>query len=164
MTYLIVLGLYFAALFVIGWISRRSLGVPSLALAAGALLASIWTDNLTPLVARTGLIVTQPPLTSIVSISLTLLPAIFVMFRAHKTPSQLHSILGSLAFAALGVVLTYGAFSNAVVLDEQSKQYIVEFVKYQNIIITVGVVLALLSVLLYRKPHEHHEEKRHRKD
>ncbi len=158
MTYLIVLGLYFGALFLFAWLSRRSLGVPTLALAAGALLASIWTDSLTPLVAETGIIIVQPPLTSIVSVALTLLPAVLVMARAPKTHSNLHSIFGAVLFAILGVVLTYGAFSNAVVLDEASKSTVLEIVKYQNIAITACVGLAVLEILFYKKPHARGEK------
>lgn len=161
MTYVIVLALYLGILFLVAWMSRRNMGVPSLALAAGALMASIWTDSLTPIVAQTGIVIVQPPLTSIVSIALTLLPAILVMLRAPKVSSHHHSIFGSLVFAVLGVVLTYGAFSNAVVLDEQSRQYIVEFVKYQNIIITICVCLAVLDVVFHRKARPH-ENKKHK--
>lgn len=158
MTYLIVLGLYFGALFLFAWLSRRSLGVPTLALAAGALLASIWTDSLTPIVAQSGLVIVQPPLTSIVSVVLTVLPAMLVMLRAPKHSKHWHSVVGSIVFALLGVVLTYGAFSSAVVLDEASKNYVLEMVKYQNIVITVCVALALLEVLFYKKPHTGHEK------
>ena len=158
MTYLIVLGLYFGALFLFAWLSRRSLGVPTLALAAGALLASIWTDSLTPLVAESGFIIVQPPLTSIVSVALTLLPALLVMARAPKTHSNLHSIVGAVLFALLGTVLTYGAFSNAVVLDEASKSTVLEIVKYQNIAITACVGLAVLEILFYKKPHARGEK------
>lgn len=155
MTYLIVLVIYFAILVIVAWLSRRSLGVPTLTLAAGALLASIWTDSLTPIVAQSGLVIVQPPLTSIVSVALTLLPALLVMLRAPKHSKHWHSIVGSIVFALLGVVLTYGAFSNAVVLDEASKNYVLQFVNYQNIIITACVGLAVLEVLFYKKPQEH---------
>lgn len=155
MTYVIILAIYIGLLFLVAWASRRNMGVPTLTLAAGALLASLWTDSLTPIVAQSGIILVQPPLTSIVSILLTLLPAFLVMMRSHKVSSRHHGVFGSLVFAVLGAVLTYGAFSNAVVLDAQSKLYVVEFVKYQNIIITVCVCLALLDVLFYKKPRSH---------
>jgi len=155
MTYLIVLAIYLVGLFLLAWMSHRSMGVPTLTLAAGALMASLWTDSLTPIVAESGVVIVQPPLTSIVSIVLTLLPALIVMFRAHKVSSHYRSIVGSLVFAVLGVMLTYGAFSNAVVLDEASKQYVLQIVNYQNMIITVCVVFALLEVLFYRKPIVH---------
>lgn len=153
-----MLGLYFIALALLAWAGRRSMGVPTLTLAAGALLASIWTDSLTPIVAETGIIIVRPPLTSIVSIVLTLLPALLVMMRMPKVSSHHHGIFGSLVFAVLGVMLTYGAFSNAVVLDEASKQYVLEFVKYQNIIITACVSLAMFEVLFHKKPKVHGEK------
>lgn len=135
------------------------MGVPTLTLAAGALLADLWTDSLTPIVAQSGIVIVQPPLTSIVASSLTLLPALLVMLRTPKVPSKHHSVFGSMLFALLGVILTYGAFSNAVALDEQSKSYIIDFVKYQHIMITICVAAAILDVLFYKKP-VHHEEKR----
>lgn len=153
MTYLIVLAVYLAALFLLAWFSRRSMGVPTIALAAGALMAGLWTNSLTPFVAGAGIEIMRPPLTSLVSVTLTLLPALLVMFRSHKVSSHYRSIVGSLVFGALGVMLTYGAFSNAVVLDAASKQYVLEIVKYQNIVITVCVVLAVVEVLFYKKPH-----------
>jgi hypothetical protein len=151
MTFLIVLGFYFAALFLVGFLSRRSLGVPALALTAGAVLAKLWTDSLTPLVASTGVIIVRPPLSSLVAIALTLLPAFIVMMRAAKTNGHHHSIFGGIIFAVLAVMLTYGAFANAVVLDESSKQYVTQLLSYDKIIITSAIILALGEVLFHKK-------------
>ena len=161
MTYLIVLGVYLAALFLIAWLSRRSLGVPTLTLAAGALMADLWTNSLTPIVAQSGIVIVQPPLTRVVAVTLTLLPALLVMVRQHKVSSHYRSIIGSVVFAVLGVLLTYGAFSNAVVLDAASKHYALAILQYQHIAITVCVGLAIHEVLLYKKPHSGHEAKKH---
>ncbi len=152
MTFMIMLGLYAAILFVVAFVSRRSLGVPTLALAAGAVLAKLWTDSLTPLVAETGIIIIRPPLTSIVAIALTLIPALLVMLRSAKVRAHHHAIVGSIVFALLAVMLTYGAFANAVVLDEASKHYVVQLLAYDKIIITAAIVIALLDVLFYKKP------------
>ena len=158
MTYIVILAIYTVALFVIALLSRRSLGVPTLTLAAGALMANLWTNSLTPLVAQAGVTTTRPPLASIVAVALTLLPAILIMFRSHKTTSKHHSFFGSLMFAVLGVMLTYGAFSDAVAVDAASKQYVTIIMQYQNIAITACVCLAILSVLFYKKPALHHEK------
>lgn len=157
MTYIIVLAIYTAVLFVIALVSRRSLGVPTLTLAAGAMMANLWTNSLTPLVAQTG-VTTRTPLSSIVAITLTLLPAILIMFRSHKTTSKHHSFFGSFMFAVLGVMLTYGAFSDAVAVDAASKLYVTMIMQYQNIAITACVCLAMLSVLFYKKPALHREK------
>ena len=153
MTYLIVLVIYLAVLFVVAWMSRSSLGVPTLALAAGALLADIWTDSLTPVVAQAGIVVTKPPLTSIIAIALTILPALVVMIRSHRVSSQRRSIIGSVVFAVLAAMLTYNAFSNAVVLDDTSRQYAAQIAQYRTIIITACIGLALLETITHRKSH-----------
>lgn len=158
MTYLIVLGFYIAILWVLAWLSRRSMGMATIALAAGALLASIWTDSLTPIVASTGVVVIRPPLTSIVSVVITLLPAILILFRAPRIRSHSHSVISAFFFALLAAMLTYGAFSNAVILDEASKQYVREIVQYQNIVITIGVCVGIIEVLLFHKPRRYHDE------
>lgn len=155
MTYLIILGIYLGILFIIGFISRRSMGFPSLALAAGAVMAQLWTDSLTPIVADAGVIMVQPPLASVVSIALTLLPALVIMIRAPKVSSHHHAWFGSLVFAILGVVLTYGAFSNAVVLDDASKDVVRQLVSYQPMITTVAIILAMFDILLYKRPALH---------
>lgn len=153
MTFLIVLALYLGALFLVGFLSRRSMGVPALALTAGAVLAKLWTDSLTPLVASSGVIIIRPPLESLVAIALTLLPAFILMFRAPKANAHHHSIFGSLVFAVLAVMLTYGAFANAVVLDEASRFYVTQLLSYDKAIITAAIILALGDVLFYRKSH-----------
>ncbi len=160
MTFLIVLGLYTAILFCIGFFSRRSMGVPALALTAGAVLAKLWTDSLTPIVASSGVIIVQPPLESLVAIALTLIPALLVMVRSQKASALHHAIVGSLVFAVLAVMLTYGAFANAVILDEASTSYVTTLLSYDKIIITVAIVAALFEVLFYRKPHASSKHKR----
>ena len=160
MTFLIILGIYAALLFVIGFASRKSMGVPTLALAAGAVLAKLWTDSLTPLIAGTGVIIVRPPLSSIVAIALTLIPALILMIRAPKATHHHHSWYSSFVFAVLVAMLTYGAFANAVVLDEASKQYVAQLIAYDKYIITAGVVLAVLDVMFYKKPlpRDHHKK------
>lgn len=155
MSFLIMLGVYFIALFLVGWVSRRSMGYLALTLAAGALIANIWTDSLTPVVAQTGIVIVRPPLQSLVAITLTLLPAFIVMTRSPKMASKHHGLFGSLVFATLGVMLTYAAFSNAVVLDEGSKEIVRQIFAHEAVITTTAIALAVLEVLLYRKPHPH---------
>lgn len=151
MTFLIVLGLYFLALAVVFFISRRHIGMPALGLTAGAVLANLWTDSLTPVVAEAGLVIEKPPLASLVALALTLLPAIIVMLRSTKAHSVLHQLYSSVVFAALTVMLTYGAFANAVILDETSKSFVLELLPYDSAIITACIILALIDVIYHRK-------------
>lgn len=153
MTFLIVLGFYFAALFVVFFMSRRHVGMPALGLTAGAVLARLWTDDLTPIVAQAGLVIERPPLHSIVAVGLTLLPALIVMTRATKAHSLSHQVYGSVVFAALATMLTYGAFANAVILQEPSRNIVLQLLPYDGVIITTCIVLALVDVVYHRKHH-----------
>ena len=153
MTYRVILGAYLAILFAAAWLSRRNLGVPTLALAAGALLADAWAGSLAPVVAQAGLILTRPPLTSVVAVSLTLLPSLIVMVRAGRVSSRLHNVVGSLVFAMFAAILTYGAFHAAVEMDDASRQYAAYITQYRHTIITTCIVYAIVEISFRRQPH-----------
>ena len=157
MTFLIILGIYFAILLLIAFFSGRLVALASLALCAGAVLAKLWTSDLTPLVAQAGVQLITPPLGSIVAVVLTVLPAILVLIKSPKAGHKHHKLVSGLVFAALGTMLTYGAFSNAVVLDEQSKQAVLQILAYERWILTACIVMAITEVLMFHKPHHHTE-------
>ena len=150
MTYLVILGAYFAILFVAAWLSRRNLGVPALALAAGVLLADAWASSLAPVVAQAGLVLTKPPLTSVVAV---VLPSLIVMVRSGRVSSRWHSVSGALVFAVFATILTYGAFHAAVEMDDASRQYAVYITQYRHTIITVCIVYAIMEISFRRQSH-----------
>ena len=150
MTFLIVLGLYFLSLFALFLVSRKHMGMPALGLTAGAVLARLWTDSLTPIVADAGLVLDKPPLHSVVAVALTLLPAVIVMARSDRAHSLMHQLYGSIVFAALAVMLTYGAFANAVILDDTSRSIVLQLLPYDAAIITACIVLALIDIVYKR--------------
>lgn len=160
MTFLIVLGIYCAALFLIAFLSRRLVAVASLALCAGAVLAKLWTNDLTPLVAQAGVQIVSPPLGSLIAVVLTIVPALLVLVKSPKAGKKRHGFSSSVVFAVLGALLTYGAFSNAVVLDDQSKQVVLNILNYEKWILTACIVLAVMEVLAFHKPRHPIEELR----
>mgnify|MGYP007085769311 FL=1 len=147
-------------MFLVAFLSRRLVAVASLALCAGAVLARLWTDELTPLVAQAGVYIITPPLGSLVAVALTIVPAILVLVKSPKVGKKRHGALSSIVFAALGALLTYGAFSNAVILDEQSKGVVLQILSYEKLILTVSIVLAIGEVLAFHKPRHQMEEPR----
>lgn len=158
MTFLIVLGIYFAALFLIAFLSKRMVAVASLALCAGAVLAKLWTNDLTPLVAQAGVTIISPPLGSLVAVVLTLVPSLLVLIKSPKVSKAHHGIASAIVFAVLGVMLTYGAFSNAVVLDEQSKSVVLQILSFEKWILTAGIVMAIGEVVVFHKPQHPYEK------
>lgn len=157
---MVVLAIYVVALFLVALLSRRMVAMASLALCAGAVLAKLWASELTPMVAQAGVTLVSPPLGSVVAIALTLVPAVLVLVKSPKSSAKQHMIMGSLVFAVLGVMLTYGSFANAVVLDAASTQIVLQVLKYEKLILTVAIVLAIAEVLVFHKPSHQHADKR----
>ncbi|HEU5121886.1 MAG TPA: hypothetical protein VFT59_03490, partial [Candidatus Saccharimonadales bacterium] len=101
MSYLIVIGIIFAALFSTAYLTKRRVGVLGLALAAGSIIASLWVRDLTPLVAQAGVEVIRPPLSSIVAVVLILLPSVLLFFSGASVKEKLPRAVSALVFAVL---------------------------------------------------------------
>lgn len=158
MSFLLVMALIVAGLFACVYFTRRRLGVLGLALAAGAILSSLWVGDLTPLVAQAGIEIVRPPLSSVVATALTLLPAAILLFGGPSYKAGWQRFLGSFLFAVLAVTLLLQPLAAALVIDESGKP-LYEFLKqYQNIFITVGLGFAVLDLLFTRNPRASHRE------
>lgn len=157
MSFLIVLAIIAAALFITVYITRRRLGVLGLALAAGAILSNLWVGDLTPLVAQAGIEIVRPPLSSVVATAVTLLPAIILLFGGPGYKTTWQRAIGSLVFAGLAIVLLLEPLSAALVIDDSGKPLYEFLQRYQNVIITTGLSLAIIDLLLTRTPRGHRE-------
>ena len=141
-----------AILFVLAFVTKRRFGVLGLALAAGAMLSSLWADTLTPIIERAGVMVDQPPLITLVSVALVLLPAVLLLFSGpcyHDMPMR---FAGALCFAALALALLVEPLGSALVLTGDSKIVYDFFVANRVYIVTGGLVLALVDLLTTHTP------------
>jgi hypothetical protein len=143
----IVFGIVLLILFALAYFTRRRFGVLGLALAAGSMLSQLWAQQLTPLVARAGLIVVNPPLITVVSVALILIPAVVLLFSGPSYHDKPMRIAGALAFAALAFALLIPPLGSALVLQDQGKQVYDFFNENRVYIVTLGLVLALVDLL-----------------
>lgn len=159
MTFLIALGIYFAILLAIFYISKRSFGVPGLALAAGSLLATALSAQVTPLVISTIGATDGQVNQSMVAATLTLVPALVLLLFTVKAPTKIHRLYSSVLFAVLAVVLTYGSFANIVIMDDASQPLVDVALPYQASIMAATLVLALIDVVYARSGKEKGKKK-----
>lgn len=157
MSFLIVLAIVTAALFITVYVTKRRVGVLGLGLAAGAILSNLWVGDLTPLVAQAGIEIVRPPLSSVVATALTLLPALILLFGGPGYKTTWQRMVGSLVFAVLAVVLLLGPLGAALVIDDSGKPLFEFLQRYQNILITAGLGFAVIDLLLTRSPKGHKE-------
>jgi hypothetical protein len=151
--FLIVIGLLFATSF----FTRRRFGVLGLALAAGAMLSSLWVKDLTPVIASAGFVIVKPPLTSLVSAALILAPALLLLSSGPTYKSMIQRVVGAVAFAILATSLLIGPLGSALVVEGVGKNVYDFLVQYHASIVTIGLVLAVLDLLVTKTP-KHHKE------
>lgn len=150
-SFLVVLGIIFGALFLAVFLMKRRLGLLGLALAAGSILSSMWVGDLTPLVAEAGFVIIRPPLSSIVATMLILLPATLVFFSGAGVKGKIVRFISALVFASLAVAFLLEPLRAALVIDATAKPFYNLLVQYQAVIITVGLGLSLLDLMFGKK-------------
>lgn len=143
------------ALFILVYLTGRRFGVLGLALCAGSLLSASWTDALTPLVQKHGVTLLSPPLTSVIAGALILLPPLLLLFSGPRYAGSLLRLGGAICFALLALTFLLGPLATALPSDHLGAGSYEVLQRFRNLIIVIGIGLALLDILLMRSaPHK----------
>lgn len=134
-------------LFGLAYLTKRRFGVLGLALAAGSMLSELWAEKLTPLVRDAGLIVQNPPLITLVSVVLVLLPAAFLLFSGPSYRDTHKRVIGAFLFAALAFALLIEPLGSALVLQGEGRTMYEFFSANRVYIVTVGLIIAVFDLL-----------------
>jgi hypothetical protein len=162
MSFLIILAIVAGLLFLLPFITKRRFGLLGLALAAGAMLASLWVGDLTPIVASTGVVLVRPPLESVVGAGLVLLPALLLLMSGPTEPAFPRRVLGSIAFSLLAVSLLLEPLASALVIEDIGRPVYEFLVNYKAEIVTACLVLAIIDLMFakqlakFGKSHDKH--------
>ena len=147
--------LFFAAFF-----SKRRFGLLGLALTAGATLSTIWGYDAGLVVSSTGL-VPEGHLTSAIALTLvTLLPAILLLFHGYSYKNEMSRIVGSLCFALLAIAFLTVPIGSALLLSGPAQTAYDFVVAHKSIIISIGVVIAVIDLFFTKPPSKKERERR----
>lgn len=148
-------------LFGLAFFTKRRFGVLGLALAAGAMLSSLWADTLTPIIEDAGVSVEVPPMITVVSVSLVLLPAVLLLFSGPSYRDLPMRLFGAFAFAALALALLIEPLGSALVLQGDSQKVYEFFADNRVYIVTAGLVLALVDIFMTHTGGGHRKYAKH---
>jgi hypothetical protein len=138
-------------LFLGAFLSKRRFGLLGLALTAGATLSGIWSYDAGLVVSSTGL-VPDGPLTNAIALSLiVLLPAIVLLFHGYTYKENAARVIGSLLFMALALAFLVEPIGFALPLQGVAADVYNWLVANKELIISIGVVLAIID-LFFTKP------------
>jgi hypothetical protein len=139
------------ALFLGAFMSKRRFGLLGLALTAGATLSNIWSYDAGLVVSSTGL-VPDGPLTNAIALSLiVLLPAIVLLFHGYTYKENAARVIGSLLFMMLALAFLVEPIGFALPLQGVAADVYSWLVANKELIISIGVVLAIVD-LFFTKP------------
>lgn len=151
MVVVVIFGVLALALFIGAFLSRRRFGLLGLALTAGSTLSSIWSYDAGLVVSSTGL-VPDGPLTNAVALSLiVLLPAIILLFHGYTYKENVARVIGSLLFTLLALAFLVEPIGFALPLSGVAADVYNWLVAHKEVIISIGVVLAIID-LFFTKP------------
>lgn len=133
-------------LIVFGYLSKKRLGLPSLGLAAGALISQQWSSYVTVFLQNQGIHLISPPLSNVVITILILLPAVLLMSVSGKEHGKVTRFFEALVFALLAASLLVTA------LGTNSDPILVSVAQYAKLITVIALSIALANILLTHRP------------
>lgn len=137
--------------------TRRRFGLLGLALCAGYLLSEIYTNTLTPFIEQQGVSISYPPLEIVVQTVLILLPAAVLLLSGASYQVMWQRVLGAVAFSTMAMAFLMEPLTSTLQFDAAGTSFVTAFGGSTDIIIGVGVILAVADALLtgYSKPKKH---------
>jgi hypothetical protein len=145
---LVIVMVIAVVLFGLAFLSKRHFGMHGLALAAGYTLSTLWGGDLAVILAGTGVLPVAIPASAVVSLGLTLLPALLLLIRGKKYKKMTGRLFGAGAFTLLALALIVQPLSSTVPLDTTGVVVYTLLLQYQSLIIGAGIIVAVIDILL----------------
>lgn len=160
MNVVVVFSILAVVLFAGAYISKRRFGLLGLALAAGSILSTIWNYDAGLIVSAIG-VIPEGPVTTAVTLSLiVVLPAILLLFHGYTYKHVIGRIFGAFLFTLLTLAFLVEPLGYVFALEGNGSDMYVWLVDNKDIIISIGMIIAVVD-LFFTKP-AHLAEKRGR--
>jgi len=152
MTGLIIISTVFVILFCLAFFTKRRFGYLGLGLAAGVLLNQLIGGPIGDLLTSTGLNINPLQPKDIITIILTILPSIMLLWTGPRHHQKLSRFLTSLFYALITTALILLPITQAFPVEDANARNILVLISDAQIpLLTFGIILAILDILLPRK-------------
>lgn len=148
-------------LFACAFISRRRFGLLGLALAAGATLSTIWSYDAGLVVSSTGLVPDGVMTQAVTQSLVVLLPAMLLLFHGYAYKNTMSRLVGALLFTALALAFLVEPIGYALPLEGVGAQVYDTLKAYKDVVISGGVVLAVVDLFFTKPAHLAEKLKKH---
>jgi len=141
------------------YIAKRHFGLPVMGLAVGMVVTQLWAADVMPYAASLSVGIDRSTLLAVVTIVLTVLPAVMLVCCGSVISQRWWRIGGSLIFGVVATYVLVDALSSLVPpADETSKTVVAALDGSHAAVVTMGFACALVDTLVARakcaKPHK----------
>jgi membrane protein len=141
------------------YIAKRHFGLPVMGLAVGMVVTQLWAADVMPYAASLSVGIDRSTLLAVVTIVLTVLPAVMLVCCGSVISQRWWRIGGSLIFGVVATYVLVDALSSLVPpADETSKTVVAALDGSHAAVVTIGFACALVDTLVARakgaKPHK----------
>ena len=144
----ILFGAILIVMFILAFFSRRRFGVLALSLAAGSVLSSIWSKQLSDTLEQTGMGAAVLPIGVIASVLLLIAPALVVVLGGPKHQERHKQVLAAFSFALLAAAFLVEPMGSYISLSGDALAAYKWLLASHNYVITVGLVLGIFDVFV----------------
>lgn len=132
------------------YIAKRHFGLPVMGLAVGMVVTQLWAADVMPYAASLSVGIDRSTLLAVVTIVLTVLPAVMLVCCGSVISQRWWRIGGSLVFGIVAVYVLFGVLSSLVPVDETSKTVVAALDGSHAAVVTMGFACALVDTLVAR--------------
>ena len=161
MSVVLVFAILALILFVSAYITKRRFGLLGLALAAGSILSGLWSYDADLVVGATGLFPSGPLTTAITLSVIVMLPAVVLLFHGYTYKSVPGRIVGALLFTLLTLAFLVEPMSRTLALEGFGVDVYNQLLNNKDLIIGVGLVLAVVDLFLTKPAHLANKKSKH---
>jgi len=161
MNVVLIFGLLALALFGSAFVMRRRFGLLGLALAAGSILSGLWGYDAGLVVSSLGIFPSGPLMTAVTLAAIVLLPAVLLLFHGYTYKNMVGQIIGALLFTLLALAFLVEPLGHALILEGTGVDVYTWLVNNRQIIIGIGMVLAVVDLFFTKPAHMADKRSKH---
>lgn len=148
---MIIIGIA-VALFLLAFVTKRRFGVLGLGLAAGVVLSQLWTVTFSAMLQGQGMPVAPLSYSTVAQLVIMLTPPLLLMIGGPRYHNLKGRLLGSLLFAVFATLFVVAPITRDFAVAGDSSPVFEFIAQWQNVLIALGVALAIIDMLLAHRP------------
>ena len=159
MSVLILFGTIIVTVFVVSFFSSRRFGPLALALAAGAMLAEMWSEWLVIIIGGLGVEVPGLPHGVIATLIILLAPLFLLLFGGPRYHGKYERIMSAVMISLLTAALLVQPLGRYLVLDGDALKAYQILSDWWQYVVTAGLLLGLVDIFLLHSTRTSHTKK-----